>query len=49
MSVYSDLRYAVDEEEAMFLQDIARRQAREEEYLYERSFDKYEEEDYEDE
>lgn len=50
MSVYSDLKYAVDEEEAMFLQDVARRQAREDDYLYERSLEQYDEcddEDYE--
>ena len=42
MSVYSDLKHAVDEEEVMFLQDIARRQACEDEYLFERSLAQYE-------
>lgn len=49
MSVYSDFKCAIDEEEKMFLKDVARRQAREDDYLYERSFYEHDEEDYEDE
>ena len=48
MSVYSDIKCAVDESEEMFLKEVARRQAREDEYLYERSFYEHNKEDYED-
>ena len=53
MSVYSDLKCAIDDDEKMFLKDLMKREARKDEYLYESSCDEYDDsdddEDYEDE
>lgn len=43
MSVYSDMKFARDDEEREYLEAIAEREARRDEYLYEESLREYDE------